>query len=171
MHRLSFQALLVVALVIAGAPVLAGVPHHATVLKRVRIRSDQATPPIVLGVWAQGGGSFCCGVSDPDPGAIPDQHLFAGIDDDSPLVTGAGVTLETNCPGPGTSGNISGCIPAHYMNVTHLLCTYSITFAAYQWANANDEDAFLHKYSGTRTNGNRDTVTNSTGDHCAPPER
>ncbi len=164
MHRLSFRALLVVALVVAGAPGIARVPHHGTVVKKVRIRSGQAALPIVLGVWAQGGD-----VNDPDPGAIADQHLFAGINDNSPLVNGTGVTLETNCPGEGASGNISGCIPVHYMNVLHLLCTFSVTFAAYQWANANDEDAFLHKYPGTRASGNRDTFTNATGDHCAPP--
>lgn len=153
-----FQGLVVAALVIAGAQILA----------QVALSASTPTSPIVIGVWAPGAGHFCCRVNDPDPGAIADQHLFAGIIDYSPLISGAGITLETNCPGAGASANVSGCTPAHYMNVIHLLCTFSMTLGAYQWANANDENAFLHRYSGMRTSASRDTFANPTGQHCIP---
>lgn len=170
MHRAFFQAIVAMALVIAGAPVLARLAFGGPVSRAAAANpSPTRTPPIVMGVWAPGGGEFCCRVKDPDPGAIADQHLFAGIINFWHVVSGAGVTLEKNCPGRGASGNVSGCVPTHYVNIVHPSCTFSTTLAAYEWANANDENAFLHIYPGARTSGNRATFNSLSGNHCNPP--
>ena len=73
------------------------------------------TPPVVIPAWILGGGNFYGGqqatamptasFNDVDPGATPDQELFAGVIDASAVTDD---DLKTNCPGIGSGGSNGG---------------------------------------------------------------
>jgi hypothetical protein len=120
-----------------------------------QVPTPTPVPPVVIPAWILGGGHFYLGQQggsmptplffDVDPGATPDQHLFAGVLD-------AGVTpdpnLGTNCPGLGAMGNVSKCNPYLYINMLDLLCDGTpLSSNAYNDMNGTDELAFLHLYA------------------------
>ncbi len=127
---------------------------HTRALLRAGSQQAPLGVPLVIPVWGQGGDSH-----DTDPGAVPDQHLFAAILDNGAF---SNKKLASNCPGVTIS---STCQPFKYINFFHDLCTNPVTLAAYQWANSNDENGFLHTYPGGPTSGNRLTYQ-ATGSSC-----
>jgi probable HAF family extracellular repeat protein len=118
------------------------------------------TVPSVIPVWGLGGDT-----TDTDPGATPDQHLF-GVIEDSGYTTNT--KLGENCPGVSRT---STCQPFKYVDFLYNSCNTSITLAAYQWADANDETAFQHIYPDATTESNRiewDATPNPSGPNCKP---
>ncbi|MFY9718204.1 MAG: hypothetical protein WAK16_01040, partial [Candidatus Cybelea sp.] len=118
------------------------------------------TVPPVIPVWGAGGDT-----EDTDPGATPDQHLFAVIED-----TGytSNKTLAQNCPGVNST---STCQPYKYIDFLYDSCNTPATLAAYQWADKNDETAFQHVYPDGTTEANRiewKATPNPTGPNCKP---
>lgn len=121
---------------------------------------DQSGAPPVIPVWGMGGDA-----ADTDPGAIPDQHLFAVIEDGG-YVTNS--KLAQNCPGVSST---STCQPYKYVDFAYDTCNTPITLAAYQWADANDETAFQHTYPNSIVSSNRIewmATPNPTGPNCKP---
>ena len=120
---------------------------------------DGTLPPVIP-VWGAGGDA-----QDTDPGATPDQHLFAVIEDSS-YVTNA--QLGVNCPG--VSSTLT-CQPYKYVDFLYDSCNTPVTLAAYQWADKNDETAFEHVYPGGAAQSNRieyEATPNPTGPNCKP---
>jgi hypothetical protein len=118
------------------------------------------TPPPVIPVWGLGGDS-----TDTDPGATPDQHLFAVVED-SGYTTNA--KLAKNCPGVSST---STCQPYKYVDFLYNYCNTPVTLAAYQWADANEETAFDHVYPDAITESNRIewmATPNPDGSRCKP---
>ncbi len=76
------------------------------------------TPPLVMPVWALGGDG-----QDTDPGAIPDQHLFAVILDNT---QDSNRKLASNCPGVSRS---STCQPYKYIDPLYNPCNAPVTSA------------------------------------------
>lgn len=116
--------------------------------------------PLVIPVWGQGGDG-----QDADPGATPDQHLFAVIFDNTCCATSS---LAANCPGVSST---STCQPYKYVDLLYDFCNTQTTLAAYQWADANDEAAFLHVYPNGITKSNRiiyQATPNPSGPDCKP---
>lgn len=107
-------------------------------------------PPTVIPAWILGGGKFnsCC--VDIDPGATPDQHLFAGVVDAS---ASTAPNLGTNCPGIGSGGgNVSNCNPYKYVSMLILLCDGTLESSnAFNYLNSvagsAGEAGFLHTWS------------------------
>ncbi len=112
--------------------------------------------PLVIPVWGVGGEG-----SDRDPGAIPDQHLFAAILDNSSETS---KSLASNCPGVSSH---STCQPYKYINFFHNLCDTEPTLAAYRYANTSDEDGILHTYPNAPSKSNR-LVFDATRSNCSP---
>ncbi len=117
---------------------------HTRALLRAGSQQAPLGVPLVIPVWGQGGDP-----QDTDPGAVPDQHLFAAILDTSGITS---KELASNCPGVSST---STCEPYKYVNFSHNHCSTVISLAAYQWANSSDEDAFLHAYPNEPTKKNR----------------
>ncbi|MBV9264474.1 MAG: hypothetical protein JO324_09135 [Candidatus Eremiobacteraeota bacterium] len=113
--------------------------------------------PLVIPVWGYGGDFM-----DTDPGATPDQHLFAAVVDNS---EDSSKSLAKNCPGVSAS---STCQPYKYVNFALLHCNTPDSLAAYQWADANDEHAFQHLYPGSITSANRITYNATPNPTCVP---
>ncbi len=126
-----------------------------------QLATPTPVPPVVMPAWILGGGTFYRGQQaatpptplyyDVDPGALADQHLFAGVLDASAT---ADADLETNCPGNGSGGsNVANCNPYLYINMLALLCDGTLeSAAAYDFLNgagtgASDETGFLHTYA------------------------
>ena len=137
------------------------------------------TPPVVIPAWILGGGNFYGGqqatamptasFNDVDPGATPDQELFAGVIDASAITDD---NLKTNCPGIGSGGsNVANCNPHKYINMLILLCDSNLESTnAFNYLNGSDEPGFLHVYTAppatpTPAPGNRLTVAGN----CASP--
>lgn len=121
---------------------------------------QDGSPPPVIPVWGLGGDT-----QDTDPGAIPDQHLFAVVEDSGYATSSQ---LGKNCPGVSST---STCQPYKYVDFLYNSCNTSVTLAAYQWADQNDENGFNHIYPGTVTASNRieyDATPNPTGPNCKP---
>lgn len=121
---------------------------------------DDGTVPPVIPVWGAGGDS-----QDTDPGATPDQHLFAVIDDTSYV---SNMQLAVNCPG--VSSTLT-CQPYKYVDFLYNSCNTPATLAAYQWADKNDETAFQHVYPNGATQSNRiqyNATPNPSGPNCKP---
>ena len=124
------------------------------------VAPNDGTVPIVIPVWGAGGDA-----QDTDPGAAPDQHLFAVIEDNSYLVN---AQLGVNCPGVSST---STCQPYKYIDLLYNSCNTPVTLAAYQWADKNDETAFDHVYPAGATQSNRiqyNATPNPTGPNCKP---
>ncbi len=113
--------------------------------------------PLVIPVWGMGGDGV-----DADPGATPDQHLFAAVWDNSEYSSSS---LAKNCPGV---RNSSTCQPYKYSDFFYLHCATVNSLAAYQWADANDESAFLHNYPNGQTPSNRVTFAATPNPNCKP---
>ncbi len=122
-----------------------------------RVRPESSNIPLVIPVWGYGGDP-----QDTDPGAVPDQHLFAGIVDNS---ENSSRTLAQNCPGVSKS---STCQPYKYVDFFYLACNTTITKAAYQWADANDESAFQHTYPNGISSSNRILYDATPNPNCNP---
>ncbi|MFY9633033.1 MAG: hypothetical protein WAJ94_15635 [Candidatus Cybelea sp.] len=121
---------------------------------------NDVTVPPVIPVWGAGGDSL-----DTDPGATPDQHLFAVIDDTSYVTN---TQLAVNCPGVSST---STCQPYKYVDFLYNSCNTPATLAAYQWADKNDETAFQHVYPNGATQSNRiqyNATPNPSGPNCKP---
>ncbi len=102
------------------------------------------TPPVVIPAWILGGGNFytCC--NDVDPGATPDQHLFAGVIDASEATDDS---LKTNCPGIGSGGsNVSNCNPYKYVNMLWLVCDTTLSGNGFDYLAMSDPSGFVHYY-------------------------
>ncbi len=122
--------------------------------------SQDDTPPPVIPVWGAGGDAL-----DTDPGAIPDQHLFAVVLDNA---YNSNAKLAANCPGVSST---STCQPYKYVDLLNDFCNTPATLAAYKWADANDETAFLHTYPNGTTESNRiefNATPNPSGPNCKP---
>lgn len=116
--------------------------------------------PLVIPVWGYGGEG-----EDTDPGAIPDRHLFAVILDNT---ENSSSSLAANCPGVSST---STCQPYKYVDFLHDFCNTRITLAAYQYADGNDETAFLHTYPNGNVKNDRlswGATANPTGRRCLP---
>ncbi len=113
--------------------------------------------PLVIPVWGMGGDGV-----DADPGAIPDQNLFAAVWDNSEYSSSP---LAKNCPGVSST---STCQPYKYSDFFYLHCNTVNSLAAYQWADANDESAFLHNYPNGQTPSNRVTYAATPNPNCQP---
>ena len=113
--------------------------------------------PLVIPVWGLGADE-----RDTDPGATPDQHLFAVILDNS---ENSSSSLAHNCPGVSSS---STCQPYKYVDLLYDACNTVVTLAAYQWANGNDETAFQHTYPNGKWASNRITYNATPNPRCTP---
>ena len=132
---------------------------HMRAFLRSGVQKAQGVP-LVIPVWGQGGDA-----QDTDPGAIPDQHLYAVVFDNSPDTSSS---LASNCPGVTSS---STCQPYKYVNVLYNYCSNAVTLAAYQYADSSDEAGFLHAYPNGQTKSNRlivDATPNPDGPDCKP---
>ncbi len=117
-------------------------------------------PPLVIPVWGYAG--FEQGA---DPGAIADRHLFAVILDNTENTL---ASLAANCPGVSVE---STCQPYKYVDFLHERCSTRVTLRAYQYADGDDETAFLHTYPSGKTIDNRLTwaaTPNPDGKRCVP---
>jgi hypothetical protein len=96
---------------------------------------------------------------------VPDQHLFAVIEDGG---YNSNSKLMANCPGVSSA---STCQPYKYVDFLYNSCNTPATLAAYQWADAKDETAFQHVYPNGTTASNRieyDATPNPSGPDCKP---
>ncbi|HEY1866742.1 MAG TPA: hypothetical protein VGG70_00505, partial [Candidatus Cybelea sp.] len=162
--RFGFAGIIILGAIVA----LPNVPVFASEVV-AQAHTPTPIPPTVIPAWIPGGGNIfamCC--NDVDPGATPDQHLFAGIIDGSQAVASG---LGTNCPGVGSGGgNASKCNPYKYISMLALLCANTLQSDAYDHLNDTDETGFLHQYAGghpTPTPANRLTVAG--GGNCGGP--
>ncbi|HEX4012536.1 MAG TPA: hypothetical protein VHX17_01465 [Candidatus Cybelea sp.] len=122
------------------------------------VHNDDVPP--VIPVWGLGGDP-----QDTDPGAVPDQHLFAVIEDNAYPTNSQ---LLANCPGVSST---STCQPYKYIDFLYDSCNTPATLAAYQWADKNDETAFQHIYPNATTQSNRleyNATPNPSGRNCKP---
>ncbi len=139
------------------------VGYYADAHSRVRgllshgINQGTSKVPLVIPVWGYG-----ADLTDTDPGAVPDQHLFAAILDNS---EDSNQSLAKNCPGVSSS---STCQPYKYSDFFYLHCVTTNSLAAYRWANGNDENAFLHNYPSGPTWSNRVTYQATPNVTCQP---
>jgi uncharacterized membrane protein len=130
--------------------------HHPHALFQPGAMSGPSIP-LVIPVWGLGGTS-----TDTDPGAIPDQHLFAVILENWQV---SSPKLAQNCPGVGSN---STCQPYKYINFSINHCDTPVALAAYQWADANDEGAFQHNYPYAESSSNRLTYQETPNPNCQP---
>jgi hypothetical protein len=122
-------------------------------------RKNNAVPPVIP-VWGLGGDT-----QDTDPGAMPDQHLFAVIEDSGYATN---TKLAANCPGVSSK---STCQPYKYIDLLYNPCATAVELAAYQWADQNDENAFEHIYPNAKAKSNRIewmATPNPNGPDCKP---
>lgn len=165
-QRLAFVGITVLGSIVA----LPGVPHEFVA------QASTPAPPQFIPAWVLGGGAFYRGqqtsapgpapsFNDVDPGAIPDQTLFAGVLDASETTD---VGLETNCPGIGPP-NYSTCNPYKYISMLILTCNTTLSADAFDALNTGgtdpDETAFLHQFTGMPGPANRLTGPGN----CPPP--
>ena len=134
-------------------------PHPAGAAASVCcVRGERV--PVVIPAWGYGGDP-----DDTDPGAIPDRHLFAAILDNSQTTS---LALAKNCPGVSRT---STCQPYKYVDLLYNFCNTPLSLAAYRYADADDEAAFLHVYPRRMTASNRLTwqaTKNPNGRACTP---
>jgi hypothetical protein len=155
MRRVPFGALLLAGFTLVAFPKFASA-HRAP----PSCCASAATPPLVIPAWGYGGDP-----EDTDPGPIPDRHLFAAILDNNQTTS---PRLAANCPGV---SRISTCQPYKYVDFLYNFCSTPITLAAYRYADARDETAFLHVYPRAPTPADRITwlaSPNPNGPACTP---
>ncbi|MBV8530838.1 MAG: RHS repeat protein [Candidatus Eremiobacteraeota bacterium] len=136
-----------------------GASRMRAFLRPMTMKPPQGVP-LVIPVWGFGGDSF-----NTDPGATPDQNLFAAIEDTGYYTSRS---LASNCPGVSSS---STCQPFKYVDFFYDFCNTQLTREAYQWADAHDESAFTHVYPGAVAKSNRivyDATPNPSGPNCHP---